>query len=299
MKITKDELRRIIKEEISKLMSENEMSPEEKESAKPIIHDKFKYFHLLMFGDPQYDKAGEKGLVNALKRGTANDEAKALSLQSAVELRKVLRSYAEKDSQVAKAVEYLEKIMRDISEIDAEGVLRKGGTVAANFISQKFGYVWTALSRNGFLPTEYYLRQVVAEMSKQELTDIVKEELYLIQSGQDHESVFYEELATIEQKKMEMIQRFMDPTNLNKYNLRPGSEPGEVLDMDGNPFLRIMPAQKGYEVGFYSSGKSYLYDDLTALETGTSTTGTRFMGPPNLSDLAGTIPSGRFPSVTP
>ena len=172
MKITKDELRRIIKEEISKLMSENEMSPEEKESAKPIIHDKFKYFHLLMFGDPQYDKAGEKGLVNALKRGTANDEAKALSLQSAVELRKVLRSYAEKDSQVAKAVEYLEKIMRDISEIDVEGVLRKGGTVAANFISQKFGYVWTALSRNGFLPTEYYERQVLAEIIKEEITKL-------------------------------------------------------------------------------------------------------------------------------
>ena len=137
------------------------------------------------------------------------------------------------------------------------------------------------------------------KITKQQLKQIILEELYLIQSGQDHESVFSEELATIEQKKTQMIQRFMDPTNLNKYNLRPGSEPGEVLDMDGNPFLRIMPAQEGYEVGFYSSGKSYLYNDLAALETGTGATGTRFVGPPNLSDLAGTIPGGRFPSVTP
>jgi hypothetical protein len=140
------------------------------------------------------------------------------------------------------------------------------------------------------------------KITKQQLKQIIKEEIYLIQSGQDHESVFHEELESLEQKRASMIQRFMDPRNLNKYNLRPGSDPGEVLDMDGNPFLAIRPSARGYEVAFYAGSapnKTFEYDDLVSLEKGVNTAGARIIGPPNLRDESGALPRGRFQPVQP
>ena len=149
MKVTKQQLKQIIKEEISKVLSENKLAPDEKVHAQAKIHDKFKNLYHSLFGNPQADKSGEMGLLNAMRKGDVDEKylesATKLSYNLANDLRSVLIEYRDEDADIADALGVLERFMTDLS-----------GSPVESFASQKFGYLWTGLSRNGFLPTEYY-----------------------------------------------------------------------------------------------------------------------------------------------
>ena len=138
MKITKTQLKQIIKEEISKILSENELADE----AKQDISRKFENLLLSFYGHP--DEEG-LGLINYLRKGGKDEghlkDASKISSGLAHELQRVLRPHAEQDHNMAGAFSAAEGLVEDLYDC--------APNCAHSFLDQKVGRIWSALKDAG------------------------------------------------------------------------------------------------------------------------------------------------------
>ena len=136
MKVTKQQLKQIIKEEISKILSENELADE----AKQDISKKFESLLASFYGQP-HEKG--LGLINYLRGGGKDEDhlkgASRISSDLANELRRALYDYKDKDRNMATAFSAAEGLIEDMADFRP----------VDSFLDQKVGYIWSALKDAG------------------------------------------------------------------------------------------------------------------------------------------------------
>ena len=160
MKITKTRLKRIIKEELRKVLMEvdsdgdGDLGPDElralasrleqgealSDDARESISKKFENLLVSFYGHP--DEEG-LGLVNYLRKGGKDEAhlrgASKISSGIARELRKALRPYTEQDDNMAQAYRAAEGLIEDMADFRP----------VDSFLDQKVGYIWSALKSAG------------------------------------------------------------------------------------------------------------------------------------------------------
>jgi len=162
MKISKNRLKRLIKEELAKVLMEidanndGDLDPDElralagrleqgealSDEAKQDISKKFESLLFSFYGRP--DEEG-LGLINYLRKGGKDEghlkEATSISSDFARALRNALRPHAEQDHNMAKAFSAAEGLGEDLYDCPPE--------CAHNFLDQKVGIIRSALKDAG------------------------------------------------------------------------------------------------------------------------------------------------------
>tara|TARA_R110000824_G_C14930685_1_gene648694 strand:+ start:71 stop:496 length:426 start_codon:yes stop_codon:yes gene_type:complete len=135
LKVTKQQLKQIIKEEISKILSENELA----DDVKQDISKKLESLLVSFYGQPHEEGLG---LVSYLRKGGKDEghlkDASRISSGLANELRQALEPYRQDRNMVQayRAAEGLIEDMADFRPVDS-------------FLDQKVGYIMTALRDGG------------------------------------------------------------------------------------------------------------------------------------------------------
>jgi hypothetical protein len=177
MKITKLQLKQIIKEEVSSVLYErnykSELTDEEAVLFKKEIEGEWKWMQEALLGSPQ-DKPGERGLFNEWGRNIvlpprdfANRISEPINRTAAVFA--LLMKWRKKDPDIASAAENIGKVLKDLKEMEskvrqiwasagnnqnnpaAQKSIKSLQSQGDHFTRQLWGYAYSALISSGLM----------------------------------------------------------------------------------------------------------------------------------------------------
>jgi len=168
MKIKNEkQLQELIKQELINIINENVDDPQ-KENLRKEIDRQWQWLEGSLYGH----KGGAPGMLSAWRQGIINDESTTIgaienATQIAHRVSNVLHSNKDMDPNIAKAHEYITKLMSKMVTVrlqllqafsqlrgQPDRLEQKIGDIQSvneGFLSQLFGYAYTALEGNGLL----------------------------------------------------------------------------------------------------------------------------------------------------
>lgn len=168
MKIKNEkQLQELIKQELINIINENVDDPQ-KENLRKEIDRQWQWLEGSLYGH----KGGAPGMLSAWRQGIVNNEDVTIgaienATQTAHRVSNVLHSGKDMDPNIAKAHEYITKLMSKMVTVrlqllqaysqlrgQPERLEQKIGDIQSineGFLSQLFGYAYTTLERNGLL----------------------------------------------------------------------------------------------------------------------------------------------------
>ena len=177
MKITKQKLKQIIKEEISNVINErhweSKLTDEEAAQFKAEIEKEWKWMQAVLTGPPEAKK-GTEGLFNDWARGVVLPPHSVAGrygepISTTARVRSILMSWKKKDPDIAKAAGYIDQVLADLKEMRLETErtwtwasdnwhdeaarkkIHQMQKVDGSLISQRWGYAYTSLVWNDLM----------------------------------------------------------------------------------------------------------------------------------------------------